>query len=123
MDEAEFKMFYRGLPAKLRHTIYNCFEPEKHVIPAFGIPTGWPRGMIGLDPVGEKVAALWLAFDPAKSQLHVYREYEGEFGATTQGHTAEILKHVAEDKMLLKVVGGGPTERQARVDFNGAGLV
>ena len=122
MSDDEFKMFYRGIVAKLRSIIYNCFDAETHVVPAFEIPNEWPKGLIGIDPVGQVTAALWLAFDPENNELHIYREYEEPFGKTTYGHVTEILKYCAEDGEVLKVVGGGPSENQARLDWNGSGL-
>jgi len=122
MADDEFKMFYKGAVAKLRTIVYDCFDSEKHVVPAFKIPRAWPKGFIGIDPIGVKNAGVWLAFDPEKGQLHLYREYEDDFGKTTQGHVTEILKAAAEDGEILRVIGGGPSERQSRVDWTGAGL-
>lgn len=122
MAEDEFKMFYKGIVAKLRSIIYDCFDTETHVIPAFPIPASWPKGLIGIDPIGQITATLWLAFDPENNQLHLYREYEEPFGKTTRGHVVEILKFCAQDGEVLKVVGGGPAENQARLDWTVAGL-
>lgn len=122
MADDEFKMFYKGIAAKLRSLIYDCFDTELHVVPAFKIPKEWPKGLIGIDPIGVKNAAVWLAFDPDNNQLHLYREYEDDFGKTTRGHVVEILNASAEDGEILQVVGGGPSERQSRTDWGGAGI-
>lgn len=122
MAKDEFKMFYKGQVAKLRAMIYDCLDTNIHVIPHFDIPREWPKGLLGIDPVGMMTAVVWLAFDPEREQLHVYREYEEPFGKTTQGHVNEILKASLVDREILKVIGGGPGERQARVDWTGAGL-
>jgi len=118
----EFDMFYRGITAKLRSLIYDVFDSTTHVIPSHPIPKEWPKGLIGVDPIGQMTAAIWVAFDPDTERLHVYREYEQPFGRTTRGHVVEILRACAEDGEILRVIGGGPSERQARVDWTGAGL-
>ncbi len=119
MPPDEFQMFWRGRAAKLRTLIYDCFDSEIHKIPAFEVPSHWPR-VIGVDPIGERIAAIWLAFDAEKQQLHAYREYYEPFGETTAGHVAAILKASRNERLVA--VGGGPSERQARADWEGAGL-
>ncbi len=120
MPSDEFAMMYRGRVAQLRTLIYNCFDSAIHKIPHFDPPKDWLRA-VGVDPMGEKIAGLWLAFDPDKDQLHVYREYAEPFGVTTSGHAKAMLA-LSQTERVVAWVGGGPSERQARADFEGAGL-
>lgn len=116
----EFMMQWRGRVAKLRTLIYDVFEPTIHKVPSFAIPADWPR-FAGVDPRGGKVAALWLALDPDKGQIHVYREYAEPFGITTSEHVTNMLT-LSRHERVQKWTGGGPGERQERVDFQGSGL-
>ena len=120
MPDDEFAMFWRGRVAKLRTLIYDCFDEDIHKVKPFPIPAHWPR-VVGIDPLGEYIAAVWLAFDPDKTQLHAYREYYEPFGETTPGHVAAIDKFSQNERVGLWV-GGGPSERQARADWQGAGI-
>lgn len=115
----EFAMFYRGRAVKLRSLIYDVFS-DLHKVKSFKPPMDWPRA-VGVDPLGERVCALWLAFDPNKEQLHVYREYYAPFGETTPGHVREVLRLSAHER-IAAWIGGGPSERQARADWAGAGI-
>ena len=120
MPDDEFAMFYRGRVAKLRTLIYDCFDRVTHIVKAFTPPQDWPR-VVGIDPIGARVAALGLAYDADKNQLHVFREYSREFGETTEGHVLNIRELFKNDRVIAWV-GGGPSERQARVDWNNAGI-
>lgn len=111
---------YHGLWSMPSGMIYDIYEDEKHKVRSFPIPSLWPR-FVGVDPFGAQVAALWLALDPEKRILHVYREYLQPFGATTSGHVEAILQ-ASQGETIFAWVGGGPSERQQRVDFQGAGL-
>ena len=120
MPADEFAMFYRGRAARLRTLIYDVFDERIHKVGSFPIPDHWPR-VVGVDPLGAQIGALWLAFDPEKEQLHVYREYLEPFGVTTGGHAANLLAQSARER-IAAWVGGGPSERQARADWAGAGV-
>lgn len=119
LPDDEFAMFYRGLAGKLRSLIYDIFS-DRHRIRSIGIPAHWPK-FVGIDPLGEYIGALWVAFDPDRKVIHVYREYRGEFGATTAGHVKKILA-LSNMEQILAWVGGGPSERQARLDWQEAGI-
>lgn len=120
MPDDEFAMFYRGRVAKLRTLIYDVFDERIHKVNPFPIPDTWPRA-IGVDPLGAQIGAVWLAFDPEKGQLHVYREYMEPFGITTGGHVKNVLE-LSRRERIAAAVGGGPSERQARTDWTAAGL-
>lgn len=119
-DPGEFAMFYRGRIGKLKTMIYNALDEAAHVVPGFKIPKHWPK-LIGIDPVGAKIACLWLAYDPENNHLHVYREYEEEFGLTTGEHAANIIRE-SGNEFIAKAIGGGPSENQARLDWGAAGI-
>jgi hypothetical protein len=115
----EFTMFYRGRAGKLRTMIYDCYS-DANKVPTFTPPSTWPR-FVGIDPLGQQTAAVWVAYDPVQSKLHVYKEYREPFGITTAGHTANILQMSANED-ILGWAGGGPSENQVRVDWTAAGI-
>jgi phage terminase large subunit len=120
MTGARYKRLYLGQWAAPEGIIYDVFDTERHKVKAFPIPASWPR-IVGIDPFGDCVAALWLALDPRGQVWNVYREYVVGFGATTQGHVKAILE-VGQREPIFFYVGGGPSERQARADFTGYGI-
>lgn len=101
-------------------SIYEQFDEEYNKIASFTPPTTWPR-IVGVDPTGAYVGALWLAYDPVNYALHVYREYIQPYGITTGGHADNILD-LARDETIWRYFGGGPSERQQRTDYLGWGL-
>lgn len=109
-----------GLWAQEEGAIYDVFDEERHKVRAMAIPPLWPR-VVGIDPFGAYISALWLAFDPENQVLNVYREYYEPFGVTTPQHVANI-KNLSAGETIFAWVGGGPSERQARVDFNSYGI-
>jgi hypothetical protein len=124
------KRLYYGLWAPPEGAIYSMYDEERHKIESFPIPRLWPR-FVGVDPFGAKIAAVWVAYDAAGQVLHVYREYAQPFGVTTGEHVKAILaasgytEHGSPLKgaeTIFAWVGGGPSERQQRVDFSGFGL-
>jgi len=100
--------------------IYGAFDEVKHKIETVDLPRVWPR-IVGVDPKGAYTAAVWLAFDPKTSVLHVYREYYRPFGETTRQHGANILSATGGEYVIAWVVGQ-PAERQERVDLSSAGI-
>jgi len=130
MTGHRYKRLYLGQWASPEGAIYTAYDDEKHKIEAIPIPQMWPR-FVGIDPFGAQIGAVWLAWDALGATLHVYREYEQPFGVTTPKHVAQILeasgyspKGVPTNRAepIYAWVGGGPSERQQRVDFTGAGI-
>jgi len=109
-----------GLWAQPEGAIYEIFDEEQHKAKSFPIPPVWAR-MVGIDPLGAYVAALWAAYDPRGRKLHVYREYLEPFGVTTPGHVSAILE-LSQGETVWTWVGGGPSERQSRLDWQAAGI-
>lgn len=115
-----YKRLKQGLWAAPEGVIYDIYDEERHKVRAFDPPKTWPR-VVGIDPLGAYVAAVWLAFDPRDKCLHAYREYYEPFGVTTRDHVQNIL-NLSRHETILAYVGGGPSERQARADWSGFGL-
>jgi len=54
--------------------VYPTWDRKKHVIPAYDIPSDWPR-IVSIDPAATGItAAVWIAVDPFNNYL-IYREY------------------------------------------------
>lgn len=92
------------------------------IAPVADIPLSWPR-FVGIDPMGQRTAAVWVAMEvtPEKTRLHVYDEYYEPYGLTTPKHAENILEQTGTAS-VFKWVGGGPSERQARLDWQAAGI-
>lgn len=121
---------FHGLWAAPEGAIYSVFDEEKHKVASFPIPSLWPK-FVGIDPMGAYIAAVWVALDPQAKVLNVYREYLEPFGIPTREHVKNILrlsgytpdgKPLANAETIFYWSGGGPSERQARLDFQAAGL-
>jgi len=111
---------FHGVWAAPEGAIYDILDEDKHKVAAFTPHHLWPR-IVGIDPVGAYIAAVWAAWDAENRVLNVYREYMEPFGETTAGHAKNILD-LSQDETIFAWVGGGPSERQARTDWNGAGI-
>lgn len=109
-----------GVWAQPEGAVYDIFDEERHVVRAFEPPALWPR-VVGIDPFGAYIAAVWLAYDAQSQVLNVYREYYEPFGITTPGHV-DNMRRLSQGETIFAWVGGGPSERQARADFQGAGI-
>lgn len=120
MTGSRLMRLYHGLWAAPEGAIYDILDEEKHKVAAFFPPLTWPR-IVGIDPVGAYIAAVWAAWDAEGRVLNVYREYMEPFGETTAGHVKNILD-LSQRETIFAWVGGGPSERQARTDWNGAGI-
>lgn len=120
MAADEFAMFYRGRVGRPRTLIYDCFDEAVHKVPAFQPRQDWVR-LVGIDPLGAYVAAIFLAWDPDREQIHAYDEYYEPFGLTTREHGRNVLERLGPVRCAA-IVCGQPAERQARADFQSAGL-
>ena len=110
-----------GVWAPPEGAIYgDVFDEDRHKVAPFAVPIHWPR-YVGVDPFGDRIAAVWVAWDPGGQVLHVYREYMQPFGVTTPEHAQAVLL-AGRGEGILAYVGGGPSERQARADWAGAGV-
>jgi phage terminase large subunit len=109
-----------GLWAAPEGAIYDIFDEATHKVKSFVPPPLWPR-IVGIDPFGAFVSALWGAFDTDNKVLNIYREYYEPFGITTPEHVSKI-KALSSGETIWAWCGGGPSERQARADWTGAGI-
>lgn len=114
---SRYQRLYLGLWAAPEGMIYEHFDEARHVVKAQTLPVHWPR-FVGIDPTGAQIAAIWVAWDNANMVLNVYREYLQPFGVTTPQHRRTI-ERMSEGEMIMAYVGGGPSERQQRVDWGG----
>lgn len=117
---ARYSRLRQGLWAAPEGAIYSVFDEERHKVRAFNVPHLWPR-IVGIDPLGAYVVALWLALDPVNRVLNVYREYYEPFGAATPAHARKIIGRCAGET-IFAWIGGGPAERAARTDWSAAGI-
>ncbi len=117
---ALYKRLYQGLWSAPEGMIYDIFDSDKHAITAFDIPAHWPR-VVGIDPFGDNVAAVWLTYDPQNKTWIVYREHAEQFGVTMQEHTQKILDKT-RGETIFYWCGGGPSERQPRTDMSAYGI-
>jgi hypothetical protein len=117
----KFNMFYRGMFERPAGLIYDCFDPDVHVVPRFAIPDNWPRHG-GLDFGGVNTAALIAAEEPGhakgEERYFVYREYHAG-NRTARQHRDAIL---AGEPSMPSFVGGSKSERQWRSEFAASGL-
>ncbi len=111
---------YKNLWVMAEGAIYEHYDDDKNKIVSVDLPFGYPR-VVGIDPMGAQIAAVFLAFDNDARKLHVYDEYYQPFGVTTTQHASNMLAMVG-DQPIMAWVAGQPAERQARVDFMGAGI-
>jgi len=100
--------------------IYSLFDEERHKVVSFPIPALWPR-IVAVDPIGAFIGALWMAFDPVGKILNVYREYIEPYGLPTSKHVQNVL-NLSRGETVWAWVGGGPSERQARLDWQSNGI-
>ena len=125
------RLFY-GLWVAPEGAIFEAFDEKLHKVESFPIPRLWPR-VVGIDPFGAHISAIWLAYDASNKMLHVYREYCEPFGLTTPQHIENILQLSGYDKQghpmgmaaaepIQYWIGGGPSERQARIDWDYWGI-
>ncbi len=118
---SRYSRLFKGHWAAPEGAIYD-FDEENQKVAAFNPPQHWPR-VVGVDPVGVHTAAVWLAYDPGNKVVNVYREYHQPFGLTTPQHVDAILDITRQyQETIFAWCGGGPSERQARADWDGAGI-
>ena len=111
---------FKGLWVAPEGVIYDVFDEARHKVAAFVPPAAWPR-VVGIDPFGAQIAALWAAFDPINGVLNIYREYMEPFGLTVAGHAANILQ-LSRNEGIYAWICGGPSERAWRLEWQTAGI-
>lgn len=115
----KFDLFYRAIPTRPAGVIYDSFDPDEHVVPAFTIPGHWPR-YVGIDFGGVNTAAVFYARDPDQPRMfYLYDEYKAG-GRTAEQHARRILEKSGPMPRLIR--GGAKSEGQWRLEFQKAGL-
>lgn len=120
LPQWKLRMFYQGLWDLPPGIIFDVFDPDRDAIAPRHIPSSWPV-LVGIDPIGTHTTAIGFAFDEENGQLHLYDEYYHPYGRTTAEHVEAVLKKFPKHRVVA-YVGGGPSERQARLDWQAAGL-
>lgn len=120
----KFAMFYDGLVTRPAGLIYDSFDPGKHVVPRFAIPTEWPR-YLGLDFGSANTAGLFMAEEPRKDpkaprRIFAYREYGPVGGRDASDHRKYLL---AGEPQTPTTYGGAGSEDEWRQKFRNAGLL
>lgn len=144
----KFDLFYRGMFTRPAGAVYDCFDPEIHVIESVPIPTDWTR-IIGIDFGAPNFAACFIAEEreevegpstPGRAKRWrktgrrvVYAEYRPESGATAKEHVAAMRKVEQECRKKWNqppvtiawrpevCVGGSKGEGQWRNEFAACG--
>ena len=118
----KFNMFHRGIYEKPTGLIYDAFDEETQVIPAFNLKLPqykeWPR-YVGHDFGPNNTAAVWLAQDPATGFLYIYRNYHR--GELSVGQHAEEFKRLSAGEPIRSRIGGAWAEEEARYAYTAAG--
>jgi len=119
LSPEDFNMFFRGRRASMRLMIYSSFDRNRHVVDRIEIPQSW-KTHIGLDFGGANMACVYYAEDPDTGVLYAYDEYHG--GNKPIKQHADDIKAKSLSRLPPRVVGGGPSEEQWRVEFRQHGL-
>lgn len=115
----KFAMQYQGRFSRPAGLIYDCFQPEFHVVDDFPIPAEWVT-YCGTDFGGVNTAFVWLAHDRAKNRYFLFSE-SLEGGMTTREHARRALDKAAAHKFLA-AWGGAKSEEQMRRDYEREGF-
>jgi len=118
LPDEEFQMLYRGRKGTRRFLIYDSFDPERHTIKPFPIPSSWRR-YIGLDFGGSHMCAMHYAEEPGTGVLYCYREYLSG-NKTIEQHVKDIMKY---EEHIPTAYGGARSEDQWRAEFSAHGLM
>lgn len=118
MPRWKFKMFYEGEYDKPAGMIYDAFDFNTQVIPAFNIPYGWPL-YVGIDFGGVHMAGIFTAQNPETKAFYHFHEYLD--GGKSISQHAEAFKRIVGDRPF-SWIGGAAPEDQWRTEFREAGI-
>jgi PBSX family phage terminase large subunit len=100
LSPEDFAQKYMGQFVQREGLVYNEFEPDLHVIPAFEIPASWNK-FAGLDfGYSMPTAVICIAEDPETNLFYVYKEYyktEPSLKGIAQFIQNEGLKYILAD--------------------------
>lgn len=124
MPRWRWEMFYLGQFTKPAGAIYDCFDPEKHVVKDFKVPSHWPR-YVGVDFGEVNMAAVFVAVNPETGQRFVYDSYYA--GDKGEAKDRAVFRHVQRIKQVLGghmsgCWGGARSETKFRAIYRREGL-
>jgi hypothetical protein len=90
----KFDLFYRGIFSRPAGAIYDCFDPDFHVIPAedgvgFVPPAAW-RLYCGIDFGAPNFAAVFIAEEPGTGKRVAFAEYRPTVIRTVEGYIEDM---------------------------------
>lgn len=132
----KFDLFYRGLFTRPAGSIYDCFDPDFHIMPGkdFVLPIHWPL-YCGIDFGSPNFAATFFYENceelegPTKGAKPVLKK-TGKYVAFAEYRPQEskkVIDHVAAMRKIIGrnhpdvCVGGAKSEGQWRSEFAAAG--
>lgn len=124
MPRWRWEMFYLGHFTKPAGAIYDCFDPEKHVVKDFKVPMDWPR-YVGVDFGEVNMAAVFVAVNPETGQRYAYNSYYA--GDKGEAKDRAVYRHVQRIKQLADghisgCWGGAVSEQKFRAMYRRDGL-
>jgi hypothetical protein len=115
----KFRLFYEAIFTRPAGIIYDCFNPDRHVIRPCEIPDGWQR-YLGVDFGGLHTAAMLYALNPESKALYAYAEYFPIEKRTIREHVIALKE--LEPRGFSVATGGAASEDQWRYEFGENGL-
>lgn len=113
----KFDMMYRAIWRRPAGTIYDCFDPDLHLVPPFPIPDDWPR-ILGIDFGTVNLAACFFAIQRKTGKVYIYRTYQTGSKSAYE-HVQSLTRR---ERGGVFAVGGAPSEDEWRNKFGRAGL-
>lgn len=114
MPSWRFDLMYRGRFTRPAGLIYDCFQPDVHIVDPFPVHADWWY-TVGMDFGAVNTALLWLAYDREADRYFVVEE-SLEGGQSTPQHAAKARKR-AEGRRVIEWWGGAGSEDQQRMDW------
>lgn len=141
LPDWKFGLFFDGRFTRPAGAVYDCWDPETMVGPAFVPDARWKR-YVGIDFGAPNFCALFIAEEPGAelegpprrgqkhpvgpSTYHVYAEYRPNEARSAKEHVDAMraLREQVEGKNpppIADSIGGSRSENQWRLDFAAAG--
>jgi hypothetical protein len=117
MPEWKFRMFYQGEFAKPENAVFQDFDPIRHVVEPFEIPSHWPI-VLGIDFGGANTAVVAIA---VSSEGIGYVCWEYKAGNLPAVEHVNRIRQAFRGREIF-AYGGSPGETQYRLDWTMAGL-
>lgn len=91
MPTWKFNMTYRGIYERPIGSVYDCFDPDAHIIDPFVIPSDWVW-VWGHDFGPSNTAAVAAAIDPSTGNIYLHFDYH-RGGLSIRQHVEEFKKY------------------------------